>query len=29
MRHMHSNFMKHYSRDVFTDHLYPAVRNYT
>ena len=29
MRHMYSNFMKHYSGDVFTEHLYPAARNYT
>jgi len=28
MRHMYSNFMKHYSGDVFTEHLYPAARNY-
>ena len=29
MRHMYSNFMKHYQGDVFTDHLYPAARSYT
>jgi hypothetical protein len=29
MRHLYSNFMKHYSGDVFTDHLYPAAKNYT
>lgn len=29
MRHLYSNFMKHYSGDVFTDHLYPAARSYT
>ena len=29
MRHMYSNFMKHYSGDVFTEHLYPVARNYT
>ena len=28
-RHMYNNFMKHFSGDVFTDHLYPAARNYT
>jgi len=28
MRHMYQNFMKHYSGDVFTDHLYPAARSY-
>ena len=26
---MYNNFMKHFSGDVFTDHLYPAARNYT
>ena len=26
---MYNNFMKHYSGDVFTDHLYPAARSYT
>jgi hypothetical protein len=29
MRHMYNNFMKHYSGDVFTDHLYPTARSYT
>jgi hypothetical protein len=29
MRHMYSNFMKYYSGDVFTDHLYPAAKDYT
>ncbi|XP_066396152.1 uncharacterized protein [Miscanthus floridulus] len=29
MRHLYSNFMKHYQGDVFTDHLYPAARSYT
>jgi hypothetical protein len=29
MRHMYNNFMKHYSGDVFTDHLYPAAKSYT
>ena len=29
MRHLYQNFMKHYSGDVFTDHLYPAARSYT
>jgi hypothetical protein len=29
VRHMYNNFMKHYSGDVFTDHLYPAARSYT
>ena len=29
MRHMYSNFMKHFSGDVFTDHLYPAAKSYT
>jgi len=28
-RHMYKNFMKYYTGDVFTDHLYPAARNYT
>jgi hypothetical protein len=28
MRHMYSNFMKHYSGDVFTDHLYLAARSF-
>ena len=28
-RHMYKNFMKQYSGDVFTDHLYPAARSYT
>ena len=26
---MYNNFMKHYLGDVFTNHLYPAVRDYT
>jgi hypothetical protein len=26
---MYSNFMKYYSGDVFTDHLYPTAKNYT
>ncbi len=29
MRHLYGNFMKHYTGDVFTDHLYPAARSYT
>jgi len=29
MRHLYSNFMKHYQGYVFTDHLYPAARSYT
>ena len=29
MRHLYQNFMKHYSGDVFTEHLYPAARSYT
>ena len=29
MRHLYSNFMKHYTGDVFTTHLYPAARSYT
>lgn len=29
MRHMYQNFIKHFSSDVFTDHLYPAARSYT
>jgi transposase-like protein len=29
MRHLYQNFMKHYSGDVFTDHLYHAARSYT
>jgi len=29
MRHLYQNFMKHYSGDVFTAHLYPAARSYT
>jgi hypothetical protein len=29
MRHLYSNFMKHYTGDVFTTHLYPATRSYT
>jgi transposase-like protein len=29
MRHLYANFMKHYRGDVFTDHLYLAVRSYT
>ena len=29
MRHLYQNFMKHYTGDVFTDHLYPAARSYT
>jgi len=28
MRHLYQNFMKHYTSDVFTDHLYPAARSY-
>ena len=28
MRHLYQNFMKHYSGDVFTNHLYPAARSY-
>ena len=28
-RHMYNNFIKHYSGDVFADHLYPTARNYT
>jgi hypothetical protein len=29
MRHLYSNFMKHYTGDVFTTHLYPTARSYT
>jgi len=29
MRHLYANFMKHYTGDVFTTHLYPAARSYT
>jgi transposase-like protein len=29
MRHMYGNFMKHYTGDVFTDHLYPVAKSYT
>lgn len=29
MRHLYQNFMKLYSGEVFTDHLYPAARSYT
>ena len=29
MRHLYQNFLKKYSGDVFTDHLYPADRSYT
>ena len=29
MKHLYSNFMKHYQGDVFTDHLYPTIRSYT
>jgi hypothetical protein len=29
MRHLYSNFMKHYTGEVFTTHLYPAARSYT
>ena len=29
MRHLYQNFLKHYSGDVITDHLYPAARSYT
>jgi hypothetical protein len=29
MMHLYKNCMKHYSSDVFTDHLYPAARSYT
>jgi hypothetical protein len=29
MRHMYGNFMKHYTGDVFIDHLYPAAKSYT
>jgi len=29
MRHLYSNFMKHYTGDVFITHLYLAVRSYT
>jgi hypothetical protein len=28
MRHLYSNFMKHYTGDVFTTHLYPTARSY-
>ena len=29
MRYLYQNFMKHYTGDVFTNHLYPAARSYT
>ena len=29
MRHLYQNFLKKYSGEVFTDHLYPAARSYT
>ena len=29
MRHLYSNFKKHYTGDVFTTHLYPTARSYT
>jgi hypothetical protein len=29
MMHLYANFMKHYTGDVFTTHLYPAARSYT
>ena len=29
MRHLYANFMKHYTGDVFTTHLYPVARSYT
>ena len=29
MWHLYANFMKYYTGDVFTEHLYPAARNYT
>jgi transposase-like protein len=29
VRHLYQNFMKYYTGDVFTDHLYPAARSYT
>jgi hypothetical protein len=29
MRHLYQNFMKYYSGDVFTEHLYPAAKTYT
>jgi len=29
MRHLYANFMKYCTGDVFTEHLYPAARNYT
>jgi hypothetical protein len=29
MRHLYANFMKHFTGDVFTTHLYPAARSYT
>ena len=29
MRHLYRNFMKHFSSEVFTDHLYHAARSYT
>jgi hypothetical protein len=29
MRHLYGNFMKHFTGDVFTTHLYPAARSYT
>ena len=29
MRYLYANFMKHYTGDVFTSHLYPAARSYT
>ena len=28
MRHLYQNFMKHYSGDVFTKHMYPTTRSY-
>jgi hypothetical protein len=29
MRHLYQNFMKHYTGDAFTDHMYPVARSYT
>jgi hypothetical protein len=29
MRHLYANFLKHFTGDVFTTHLYPAARSYT
>jgi hypothetical protein len=29
MRHLYQNFLKHYSGDVITEHLYPAAKSYT